>query len=159
MRRNRPILLALLIGAMAACAGQPSRQGTSPPQAQVAQSPEEALRAQATRFWELRVKGDLAAQYEFLEPKAREGMTLTGFIRARGTIVFLSYRIEEVETVADQGRVVAKTSFRLNDPRTSGFGPWTQPAITRWVREGGVWYLKGSQDDAGQPLKAGERQP
>ena len=150
-------LLLLLTGVLTACAGHPSSQDSRTPQAQVAQSPEEALRARATLFWEARVKNDLATQYEFLEPKAREEMTLTGFFRARMTLVFLSYRIEQVETVGDEGRVVAETSFRLNVPQASRFGPWTQAVFTRWIRQGGVWYLRGSQDGADQPLKVGER--
>lgn len=154
-----PVLL--MVALLSACAGRPPAPGqeTPPPQAQAQQSPEEALRARATRFWELRVKGDLAEQYGFLELKAREQMTMTGFVRSRGAFKFQSYQIEGVEVVGDQGRVLATTTFRMDLPQLTAFGPWTHPAITRWVREGGAWYLKGSQEDAGQPLQAGDRQP
>lgn len=131
----------------------------APPRATITQSPEEALRAQATRFWEARVKGDMLTQYDLLEPKAREVVTLTGFALARSGVVFLSYKITKIETVDDQGRVVAETRFRMTHPKTARFGPWDQGVTIDWVREGDVWYLKGSQDDVGKPLKAGENHP
>ncbi len=162
MRRTMVHFLLLWVAAsLSACAGQALAAGQSapPPQARVEQSPEEALRARATEFWDARVKGDLVTQYGFLEASAREQMTLTGFVRARGSVNFLSYLIEGVEVAGDQGRVLAKARFRMSLPQVERFGPWTQAAITRWVREGGVWYLKGSQEDAGQPLTPGGKQP
>jgi hypothetical protein len=156
MPRMLPHLLLLLMAALSACAGggpAATGQTTAPPQARAQQSPEEALRARATQFWEARLKGDLAAQYEFLEPGAREQMTLTAFVRSRGAIVFLSYQLEEVEVVGDQGRVLAKVSFRMDLPQVSRFGPWTQTPTMRWVLVRDIWYLKGSQQDADKPLK------
>jgi len=88
--------------------------------------------------------------------KLLPALTLTAFVRSRGAIVFLSYQLEGVEVVGDQGRIVAKTSFRMDLPQVSRFGPWTQPATTRWVRVGGIWYLKASQQDADTPLKTDE---
>jgi len=160
MRLSERLVQALLIGALTACAGQIPGQGTPPPpQARTPQSPEEALRARATRFWEARVKGDLVTQYDLLEPKARERVTLTGFVRARSAVVFQSYKIQEVEVVEDEGRVTAMTTFRLLLPQVSRFGPWDQRAIMRWVRVDGHWYTLYDQQDVKQPLKTGERQP
>ncbi len=141
MRRSQSLLLVVLIGLLTACARQTTAQGT-PPQTRVEQSPEEALRARATQFWEARVKGDLAAQYDLLEPKAREQVTLTGYVRARSGVVFLSYTLQEVEVAGAEGTVTANATFRLNLPQASRFGPWTQAAITRWVRVEGLWYLR-----------------
>jgi hypothetical protein len=149
----------LLVGLVTACAGQMPAKGTAPAQATATQSPEEAVRARATALWEARIKGDMVTQYNLLQPTAREQVTLTGFALARAGIIFASYTITEVETEGDLAQVTAETTFRLTHPLTSRFGPWTQIALTRWVLEGGVWYLKGSQDDAGKPMKAGESQP
>ncbi|MCI0408443.1 MAG: hypothetical protein L0191_07750 [Acidobacteria bacterium] len=161
MRRTLFRLLFLLLTILSACAARAPAPGPGAalPPTQVDQSPEEALRARATQFWEARVKSDLVTQHGFLEPKAREQMTLTAFIRSRSAVVYLAYEIEGVEVAADQGRVLAKTKFRVALPQAERFGPWTQPAITRWVREGGAWYLKGSQDDAGQALTTGSTKP
>lgn len=156
---GRSLQFMLLVGLVTACAGQMPAKGTAPAQATAPQSPEEAIRAQATALWEARLKADMVTQYNLLQPKAREQVTLTGFALARAGVVFTSYKITEVETVGDLGQVAAETTFRLTHPMTSRFGPWTQIAFTRWVLEGGVWYLQGSQDDAGKPLKSGESQP
>jgi hypothetical protein len=152
------VLLAGL-GLVTACAGQMPVKDTVSAEAAATQSPEEALRAQATKFWEARIKGDMVTQYDLLEPKAKEGVTLTGFALARAGVRFLSYTINEVEAVDDQGRVAAEATFKLNHPKTARFGPWTQAVVTRWVREGGVWYLKRDQDEAGKPPEAAKRQP
>lgn len=158
MRWSRPLLAVLLIGGLTACAGQIQSDSATPAQAIVIPSPEEALRAEAAKFWEARVKGDMVTQYNLQEPKAREGVTLTAFALARGTVTFLTYKITAVEAVGDEGKVTAETTFRLNHPKTGRFGPWDQTVFTRWVREGGVWYVKGNQEDAGKPLKAQESQ-
>lgn len=159
MRRSQLPLLALLIGALTACAGQaPTGSApSSPPQAQAPQTPEEALRARATQFWEARVKGDLLTQYNLLEPRARERVTLTGYALARGRVVFLSYKIQDVELAGDAGRVTAMTTFRMNLPQVSRFGPWDQRTIMRWVRVDGVWYTAYDQQDVTQPVQAGEK--
>jgi len=161
MRRTRLLLLALLIGGLTACAGQaPAQSAPPPPQAAAPpQSPEEALRARATQFWEARVKGDLLTQYNLLEPKSRERVTLTGFVRARGSVVFQTYKIQEVEVAGDDGRVIAMTTFRMNLPQASRFGPWDQRTTMRWVRVDGHWYVMYDQQDVKQPLSAGEKSP
>lgn len=122
-------------------------------------SPEEALRAEATKFWEARIKGDMVTQYNLQEPKAREGVTLTAFTLARGTVVFLTYKITTVETAGDEGKVTAATTLRMNHPKMERFGAFDQIVSMLWVRQGGVWYVKGSQEAAGKPLKAGESPP
>lgn len=103
MKWSQPLLAVLLIGGLAACAGRIHGDRAVPAQAAVVQSPEEALRAQATKFWEARVKGDVVTQYDLQEPKAREGLTLTGFALARGTVTFLTYKITEVERPVMRG--------------------------------------------------------
>ncbi len=159
MRWGRSLQFMLLVGLVAACAGQMPVKDTAPAQVVATQSPEEALRARATTLWEARVKNDWVTQYNLQEPKAREEMTLTGFALARGTVVFLSYKITEVEVVGDQGRVTAEAKFRLTHPKAGRFGPWDQAVFTRWVREDGVWYMKGKQEEADKPLKPGDSQP
>lgn len=158
MRRGRLFLLALLIGGLTACAAQTPGQG-APPQAAAPQTPEEALRSRATQFWDARVKGDMVTQYSLLEPAARERVTLTGFVRARSGVVFQSYKLEEVEVAGDEGHVTASTTFRLNLPKVSRFGPWDQRTIMRWARLDGQWYAKYDQQDVKEPQQAGQKQP
>lgn len=164
MAQNRPRImmmkLLLVIGMFSACAAQTPGQGTPPSPASAPQSPEEALRARATQFWEARVKGDLVTQYTLLEPAARERVTLTGFVLARSRLVFRSYEMQQVEVAGNEGRVTAKTTFRLNMPpsipQVSQSGPWDQVIIMRWVRVDGLWYVKYDQQNVTEPLKAGE---
>jgi hypothetical protein len=152
MKWTRVLRVGLLIGVLTGCAGQ----GGVTPAISVHSTPEEALRDRATQLWEARVKGDLVTQYRLLEPKAQEEMTLTGFVRARGTVQFLSYTIEEVEVAENQGQVKATTKFRLNlaIPQVSRLGPYDHTVYTRWVLHDGHWYLKADQQDVGKPLKA-----
>ena len=161
MRRSRWLFLLVLIGGLVACAGQapPGQGAPPPPQAAAPQSPEEALRARATRFWEARLKGDLVTQYELVVPAAREQVTLTGFVRARGSLSFLSYTIKDVQVTGDDGWVTALTTFRMNLPQVSRFGPWDQRAVMRWRKVDDLWYLLYDQQDVKPPLQAGEKSP
>lgn len=159
MKWSRPLLAVLLIGGLAACAGRTHSGSAAPAPAIAIPSPEEALRAEATKFWEARIKGDMVTQYNLQEPKAREGVTLTAFTLARGTVVFLTYKITTVETAGDEGKVTAATTLRMNHPKMERFGAFDQIVSMLWVRQGGVWYVKGSQENAGKPLKAGESPP
>ncbi len=158
MTRSRLLLLVLLTGLLIACAG-PTQGTPPPPQARAPQSPEEALRARATQFWDARVKSDLVAQYELLEPRGREQMTLTGFVQSHSSIVFLSYEIQQIEVAGDEGRVTAMTKFRMNLPQVSRFGPWDQRVPMLWRRVDGLWYLGSDQQNIKEPLKAKEGGP
>jgi len=159
MRHHTMVLPVLMIGLLTACATPTQGKAAPTPAVQAQQSPEEVLRARATQFWEARVKGDLATQYDLLEPSERQNVTLTGFYRSRSSMVFQSYEIQGVEVDDEVGLVKAKTTFRLNLKEVSRFGPWTQVAFMRWVRVGGLWYLRGDQQDVKQPTRAGDRQP
>ena len=162
MRGCQLFVLAALIGGLSACAAQTSGQGqaTPPPQVRATQSPEEALRARATQFWEARVKGDLATQYDLLEPAAREQVTLTGYVRARSSVIFKSYELQKVEVAGDEGLVTAKAAFRVNVPQLSRFGPWNQQVVLKWVMVDGLWYVRYDQQaDPGQRQQAGEKRP
>jgi hypothetical protein len=155
MNVNLSLLLVLLIGLLTGCAGHTGVGSAPSPQPGAAQSPEEALRARATQFWEARVKGDLATQYDLLEPKGREQVTLTGFFHARSRVVFQSYEIQQVEVDGERGVVTTKTRFRLNLPTVSRYGPWDQVVVMRWVRVNGVWYVEYDQGDIKPPIQSG----
>ena len=161
MRLSQSVLLALLIGLLMGCAGQTPSQATPSPPAPAVQSPQEALRTRATQLWEARVKGDLGPQYDLLEPKAREQVTLTGFARARSSVIFQSYQIQnvDVEVNGEEGAVTTMTKFRLNLPKVSQFGPWDQLTTMKWVKVNGLWYFAYDQKDVKPPVQAGEKQP
>jgi hypothetical protein len=159
MRLSQSVLLPLLIGLLMGCAGQTPSQATPSPPAPVVQSPKEALRTRATQLWEARVKGDLATQYDLLEPKAREQVTLTGFVRARSSVTFQSYQMQDVEVNGDEGTVTTMAKFRLNLPKVSQFGPWDQLTTMKWVKVNGLWYFAYNQKDVKPPVQAGEKQP
>ena len=175
MKRSVSHILVLLVGALAGCAGQlpgeaprgsqeasVARPGSPGPvlPAQPARTPEEALKARATMLWEARVKNDAAAQYDLLESKGKEQVTLTGYALSRNSIAYLSYQLQEVVVDGDWGHVNAKVTYRLRISSVSRFGPWTREVDTFWVKEGGEWYLKFSQvKDAERLKRSGEKQP
>ncbi len=163
MRGCQLLVLIALVGGLSACAAQISGQGqaASPPQVRTTQSPEDALRARATQFWEARVKGDLATQYDLLEPAARERVTLTGYVWARNSVIFKSYEIQTVEVAGDEGLVSAKATFRMNVPQLSRYGPWNQQVALKWVIVDGLWYVRYDQQttDAKPPVPVGEKRP
>jgi hypothetical protein len=176
MKRSVSQILVLLLGALAGCGGQlpgeaprasqeasvarPGSPGPVVPPAQPARTPEEELKARATMLWEARVKNDPAAQYDLLESKGKEQVTLTGYALSRTSITYLSYQLQEVAVDGDWGQVKAKLKYRLRVPSVSRFGPWEREVYTFWVKEGGGWYLKFNQVEDAQRLKrSGQKQP
>jgi len=177
MRRSMSVILVWVLGgALTGCAGQvpgepahhtsqeasAARVGPSRPvvPTEPAMTPEEALRARATKLWEARVKDDVETQYALLERKAREQLTLTGFARTHKSVTYRSYQLQEVVVDGDLGHVKATVTFRLRLPQVSGYGPFTREIPTFWVREEGGWYLKFSQlEDAERLKRSKQTQP
>lgn len=114
-------------------------------------SPEEALRASVTRFWDARLKDDVALQYHFLEPEAKERVTLTAYVRSRGAIMFLAYVVKGIGLTEDKSWVTIMYTFKLNMPQLAGFGPWTETNPEVWVLRGGIWYRSYDQKEAHTP--------
>lgn len=114
-------------------------------------SPEEALRASVTRFWDARLKGDLVKQYDVLEPEVREWVTLTAFIRSRGTVDYKSYEIQSVNVVGDRGWAKVKYTFAVRMSQLSGRGPWSGEHMEVWVLRDGLWYRPYGQKEAANP--------
>jgi hypothetical protein len=153
-----PALIGLLIGSIGCQAGPaPPPQKiaalppAAPPPAPPPVSPEVALQERVTRFWEARIKDDVARQYDFLEPEAKERVLLTAFVRTHGTFHFRAYQVRSVNIVEEKGWVKVKYSYSIRVPQLAGFGPWTQEAFEVWVLRDGVWYRPYSQKEAATP--------
>jgi hypothetical protein len=106
------------------------------------------------------MKNDAAAQYDLLESKGKEQVTLTGYALSRNSIAYLSYQLQEAVVDGDWGHVNATVTYRLRISSVSRFGPWTREVDTFWVKEGGEWYLKFNQfTDAERLKRSGQKQP
>ena len=114
-------------------------------------SPEVALRDRVTIFWEARLKGDVARQYEFLEPAVKERVPLTAYVRSRGALDYRSYQVQSIHIVGEKGWVKVKSTYKLRVPRLAGFGPWDQEAFEVWALEDGVWHRPYNQQEAATP--------
>lgn len=159
------IMPLLIIVGVGACAGRqaappapptPQQASTAPPPAAPV-TPEVALRAQVARFWDARVKGDVAEQYGVLEPEARERVTLTAFVRSRRTFDFKSYEIQSVNVAGDRGSAKVKYTFALRVVHLSGFGPWTNETTELWMLRDGVWYRPYIQTETAIPPASAPR--
>jgi hypothetical protein len=148
----RCVLIALVM-AWAGCQTVPPpvpiKATPQPPPAPV--SPEEALRGQVARFWDARIKGDLVKQYDLLEPEARERVTLTAFVRSRGTVDFKSHEIQAVNVVGDKGWAKVKYTFAVRMPQLTRFGSWSGESTEVWVLRNDLWYRPYNQKEAQNP--------
>lgn len=155
--RIRVMPLLIIGGVVIACAGCQAVKAPPPPKASVEApaaapvSPEVALRNRVTRFWEARLKDDAAVLYEFLDPEAKERVTLTAYVRSQGTFHFLAYQVQSINIVAEKAWVRVTYTFKMRIPQLAGFGPWTQESPEIWILREGVWYRPYSQQEALTP--------
>lgn len=151
------VIPLLLIGAVVACAGRQAVPVAPSPKANVEVpaaapvSPEDALRSRVTRFWEARLKDDPATQYEFLDPEAKQRVTLTAYVRSRGTFHFLVYQVQSINIVGEKAWVEVNSTFKLRIPLIAGAGPWTQQSREVWTLRESVWYRPYDQKEAEAP--------
>src|SRR5262245_51169305 len=55
------------------------------------------LNARGQAFWEARIKEDYAAQYGLFEPKVRQTLSLTDYIKGQGPVQYLEAHIDGVK--------------------------------------------------------------
>jgi len=149
--------LLLRVGALAACAERQVVPTATPPKA--ATEPrgaapvdrEAALKDRVTRFWEARLKDDMALQYEFLDPETKERMTLTAFVLGHGAIRSLSYEVQTIDIVGEKAWVNVMYRFKVKVPQLAAFGPWTREVPEIWIWWEGAWYRPHDQKEALTP--------
>jgi hypothetical protein len=159
-RRRAPGARALLAAALLApglVAGE--AVGQAPGESETAvtavtRDPEDidGLKRLAAGFWLARVKNDLSAQYQYIEPRAKGRATLEQWAQAQGPGP-MSYLAYQVEDVALSGSYAVVTVRLLVRPNLPGFtdrriGPQAVKVQDRWVRVGGAWYRVEPQPSA-----------
>lgn len=161
---RRCCVLLLIIGTLVACGGReavpvaiPQKVAPEPP-APPPVDPEVALKERVTKFWNARLKGDIASLYDFLDPETKERVTLTGYILSQGSFRFLSYQVQTLDIVGEKAWVNVSYGFKMTIPALAGFGPWTQESPELWILRDGTWYRPYDQKEAQAP-PPGVRQP
>ena len=101
--------------------------------------PDAGLNARGQAFWEARITEDYAAQYGLLEPKVRQQLSLTDYIKGQGPVQYLEARIEGVTIDEAKAVLTVRTLIRINYP------PLDQrkhEIVVReaWVKRQGEWY-------------------
>jgi hypothetical protein len=101
--------------------------------------PDVGLNARGQAFWEARIKEDYAAQYGLFEPKVRQQLSLTDYIKGQGPVQYLEARIEGVKIDEAKAVLTVRTLIRINYP------PLDQrkhEIVVReeWVKRQGEWY-------------------
>lgn len=161
VRIGRSCSVVLLVGALASCAGTPGvatdtsqKAMPGPPVAAPVTTPvapEVALKERVIRFWQARLKDDIARLYDFLEPEVKERVSLTAYVRSQGTIHFLSYEILSIDIIGEKAWVKVKYTFKVRVAQLSGFGPWSQESREVWILQGDVWYRPFDQKEGKSP--------
>jgi hypothetical protein len=140
-RRPRALLRVIVLAGLAAFLLQACAAGGGPPSSS-AQSPEERLANRAKAYWEVRVKGDLVAQYSFQEPYYRENVTLTSFLKGRGATHVLGYEIKETSVQGEEGRVKLQVKYRPAHRLTQRVEPQTIDFDQGWIMVDREWFVK-----------------
>lgn len=111
-------------------------------------SEEALLRTRAQAFWDLRLKDDRAATYEFFSPSAQKEMPRDQFLRMGAqSLQFVFFRIEGVEVEGDKGVVGLEVEYRVMHPFFLNRAPFKHFVKEQWVREDGAWYKGIDEQD------------
>lgn len=152
------LALTALVGAgpvaAQSSAGAPTQAPATPPSVS-STTDVETLRARAATFWAARVAGDVNAQWDLLEPRGRERMSPSEYVRS-GPIKYLGYQIEDA-TVNGYFAVVQVRLLTIPMMPGRSLGPQVVVAKDEWVRIRGVWYRTLEQERSSGPPQA-ERQ-
>jgi len=128
--------------ALVAAAALLGQACAAPGLAPSAEAPEIALKARAIRYWEVRQAGDLVAQYTFEEPRIRERMSLSSFVRGRGATIIVAQEIREVRVQEGEGVVKVHLRYRPTHPKLAKLPPTEMDLEQSWIWIEGEWYLK-----------------
>ena len=108
---------------------------------QAAQDDSKALKERATAYWEARIKGDWATEYDFLSEAKRESTTKEEYVTATkdyGPFRYLSYKLGTVETAEDTGWV--KVSYASEPVLFPGIPPAHEDRWELWEKIDGKWF-------------------
>ena len=114
---------------------------TLPGLLQAAQDDSKALRARATVYWEARVKGDWATDYDFLSEAKRESATREQYVARTkdfGPFRYLSYKLSAAETAGDTGWV--KVAYDSEPVLFPGIRPSHVDRWELWEKIDGKWF-------------------
>jgi len=133
-RWTRQAAMALLVTVAAGCASMGSLTADSP-----AQVKQDAVKARVLARWDLMIKHDLNAAYEYLSPASRDTMSLQVW---KSRIRPLGWRKVEVDSIACEGEV-CEVALRLTYDTRQIRGIVT-PVREKWViQDGQAWYVRG----------------
>lgn len=145
------VALAGVIGGCGTVPVPPTPQAVVPPPVSRPANPKATLQERVTTFWEARLNDDIAQQYDFLEPAAKEHVLLTTFLRSQGTFQWQSYEVRSTNIVGEKAWVKVQYTFKLRIPQMAAFGPWTEESYEIWTLQDGVWYRPHKQEGAQTP--------
>jgi hypothetical protein len=133
-RWARQAAMLLLVTLAAGCATTGSLTTDSP-----AQVKQDAVKARVLARWDLLIKHDLDAAYQFLSPASRDTMSLQSW---KGRTRPLGWRKVEVDSIACEGEV-CEVALRLTYDTRQIPGIVT-PVREKWViQDGQAWYVRG----------------
>jgi len=108
---------------------------------QAAQDDSKALRERATLYWEARVKGDWATEYDFLPEAKREATPKEEYVakaKDYGPFRYLSYKLSAAETADDTGWV--KVAYASEPVLFPGIRPSHADRWEQWEKIDGKWF-------------------
>lgn len=141
-RRSRRAVATLGLAGLAACAGTPGG-GESPATASAVPTTVEAkqalVRQRATARWDLLIKGDFDAAYQYMSPGSRQTTSVESY---KLNIRHNAFRAIDMESVTCDGDAcTVKLKLTYDHPRMKGI---VTPVVESWIVDGSqAWYVYG----------------
>lgn len=101
---------------------------------------EKRLRSRFAEAWDAMHAGDWARLYQLVDPRDRENITEQSFVKAAGTLQYLSYELHWIEVTGERGRVRVSYEHKVTDPNLTKMAPRTIAVIDYWVLREGTWF-------------------
>ncbi len=142
-RISRGFAVAAL-GVLALSAGASAQPSSSAPASVRSSEDVETLRARAASFWAARVRGDVNAQYQVLEPRGKARTSPAEYGGAPGAVRYLAYQVEDATVkgffATVKVRLVFQPILSTTTTRPTVVPPASVVVEDRWIRIQGVWY-------------------
>lgn len=143
-RQSCRVVATVALAGLAACAGVPAGNApqavSTPAVAPTTPEAKQALvRQRVAARWDLLIKGDFDAAYEFLSPGSKETTTL---LRFKSNIRRDAFRAIDIQSVACDGDAcLVKLNLTYDHPKMKGI---VTPVSESWIVVGPqAWYVYG----------------
>lgn len=102
---------------------------------------EAKLKKRASEFWEAKENKNWELIYQYCDPKFKARIAKDEFLNSKSRLLYLSHKINWVETNGNKGKVRITYTAKISDPYLTKLAPVKQTIIEDWIKVEDQWFF------------------